>query len=536
MPSLADWRAATVAWVPLREPLFRALWIASFASNVGTWMQDVGAAWLMTSLTPSSVLVALVQTATSLPVFVVGLPAAALADVVDRRRLLLFAQAWMLIAATALGAVTLLGLITPLSLLAYTFAIGLGASITLPAWQAITPELVPREQLPSAVALGGVSINLARAIGPALGGLVVSVAGPGPTFMLNALSFAGVIAVLYRWQRAHVESFAPAERAAGAIRAGLRYALHAPALQALLARTLAFILFASALWALLPLVARHELGLGAAGYGALLACLGLGSVVGASALPGARGRLSTNHLVVLAGSTFALVMATLAIVRVVGLLYLAMIVGGLAWIASMASFNVTAQTIAPSWVKARALGAYLFAFQGGLALGSVAWGFLAERIGNSAALLVAAVGLGLGSIVLSGLRLTSSEGVDLGPSLRWPQPVIAVEPELERGPVVVRVEYSVNPQQSADFRKALAELRAIRRRDGAIRWGLFRDVADPSRFVEQFTVESWAAHLRQHQRMTVADRRVEDRVRAYHRGAPPVVTHLIAEPLTDGRR
>src|SRR5215213_1818024 len=275
-------------WSPLRLPLFRALWLAAVASNVGTWMHNVGAEWLMTTLAPTPFLVALMQTAETAPTFLLALPAGALADIVDRRRLLIFSQAWMLCAAVALAASALAGLTSPTVLLLLTFALGLGAAMNAPAWQAIVPELVPREELASAVSLNGVAFNIARAVGPALGGLIVAAAGPWAVFLLNSFSFVGVILVLYRWRRESVESISPTERVVGAMRAGLRYARHAPELRNVLVRTGAFALCASALWALMPLVARRELGLGPFQYGLLLGCLGAGAIAGAFLLSWAK--------------------------------------------------------------------------------------------------------------------------------------------------------------------------------------------------------------------------------------------------------
>jgi MFS family permease len=321
---------STAAWSPLRRPLFRALWVATVVSNIGTWMQNVGAAWLMTALTPSPVMVALVQAATSLPVFLVGLPAGALADVVDRRRLLLWTQGWMLAAAAALGALALAGVITPWVLLLLTFALGLGAALNAPAWQAIVPELVPHADLPAAVALNSVGFNIARAVGPALGGAIVALAGARAVFLLNAASFLGVIGVLYRGQRAAPVSRWPAEHVVGAIRAGLRYVRYAPTLRAVLVRGGIFILCGSALWALLPLVARNELGLNATGYGLLLGALGVGAIAGALLLPRIRRHVADDSLVVGATVVFAAVTMTLAYVHDMALLCTAMIAGGAA--------------------------------------------------------------------------------------------------------------------------------------------------------------------------------------------------------------
>src|SRR2546426_7243532 len=308
-PTSADKGPAVASvWSPLRNPLFRTLWLATVVSNIGTWMHNVAAAWLMTSLAPSPTMVALVQAATSLPVFLVALPAGAIADLVDRRRLLLLTQGWMLLAAGGLGALTLMGASTPWLLLTLTFALGLGAAMNAPAWQAIIPELITGSEVRAAVTLNGVGYNLARAVGPALGGLTVGALGSGAVFILNALSFLGVMVVLYGWKRPVGEHALPAEDAFGAMRSGIRYIRYAPALRAVLSRTAVFIFGGSALWALLPLVARQELALNATGYGVLLGCLGAGAVIGAALLPQIQRRLSTDLF--LAGATLLFAFAT----------------------------------------------------------------------------------------------------------------------------------------------------------------------------------------------------------------------------------
>src|SRR5438132_6472278 len=384
------------AWSPLRHSVFRALWIVTIVSNIGTWMQNVAAAWLMTSLSHSSVMVALVQTATSLPVFFLALPAGALADVVDRRRLLLLTQGWMLLMAMILGALTLLNLTTPWTLLLLTFLLGVGAATNAPAWQSCIPELVPREDLPGAVALGSVGFNLARAVGPALGGLAIAASGPGGAFVLNAVSFVGVMAVLYRWRHTREQNALPAERFVGAIRAGLRYVRHAPGLQAVLVRSGAFILCGAALWALLPLRSKNELGYGATGYGVLLGCLGTGALMGAGVLPTLRSRLADEALISGASLLFGAATLGLAFLNNFFLLCGPMLVRGLAVMTGMASFCVHARTTAPAWVKSRSLGIYQLVFQGGLAIGSAAWGLVATHAGLKVALIGAAAGLALG--------------------------------------------------------------------------------------------------------------------------------------------
>jgi MFS family permease len=515
-------------WAPLRQPLFRALWIAAVASNIGTWMQNVGAAWLMTSLAPSPAMVALVQAATTLPVFLVGLPAGAVADVADRRRLLLVTQGWMLCAAALLGALTLLKAITPWSLLLLTFALGLGAAMNAPAWQAIIPELVHQRELKPAVTLNGVGYNVARAVGPALGGAVVAGFGSGAVFVLNACSFLGVMIVLYRWRRSADPRGLPAEDVFGAMRAGVRYVRHSPPVHAVLLRTGAFIFGGSALWALLPLVAREDLGLGATGYGLILGCLGMGAVGGGLLLPRIERQLSTDALLAGAVVLFALATASPVYAPQLTVLSMVMIIGGIAWIAIMSTFNVAAQVTVPGWVRARALAVYGIVAQGGMAVGSAFWGLVAERVSLSMTLILAAGTLAASIATALRYRLRFEEAIDLTPSEHWPEPKFATEPEPDAGPVLITVEYTVEPARAENFVMAMRAVRTQRLRDGAYRWGLYNDAAAPSRFVETFVVESWAEHLRQHGRVTVADRGAEEVARAFHVGAaPPVIAHLI---------
>lgn len=520
---------AASAWSPLGEPLFRTLWIAAVASNVGIWMQEIAAAWLMTSLTSAPMMVALLQTATSLPIVLLALPAGALADIVDRRRLLLLTIGWMLSASALLGVLTLAGLSTPWLLLALVFIIGLGAAMTGPAWLAITPEVVSQDKFPAAIVLIGVGPNLARVVGPALGGLIVAAAGSGTVFLLNAVACLGGVITLYRWQRTPRQSLLPAERLLSAIRAGLRYVRHAPALRAVLVRTGIFMICGSALWALLPLRARREMGLGVVGYGLLLGCLGVGTVAGAAILPKAREKISVEWLVAGATLLFAASTATLARVQNIFLLGSVMFFGGIAWIALISSFNLAAQATFPSWVRARALSVYLLVFFGGMAGGSVVWGAVAARVGIPMALTYAAGGMVLGLTATFRLRLTAAQSMNLQPSMHWPEPVVTNEVIPERGAVLVNIEYRIDPARSLDFEAAMRPLCHLRRRDGSFFWGLFSDMASPGRYIEFYLVESWAEHLRQHERVTFADREIEEKAQAFHIGdRPPLISHLIA--------
>ncbi|MEM8602528.1 MAG: MFS transporter [Cyanobacteria bacterium P01_H01_bin.121] len=520
--------AKASAWSPLSYSLFRAIWLAALVSNIGTWMQNVGAAWSMTSLSASPLLVALLQAATSLPVLLLGFPTGAIADIVDRRRFLLFTQIWSALASLGLTVVTLTNLTTPWSLLGFTFALGIGAALARPVWQVIIPDLVPYEDLPAAIALNGVNINLSRAIGPALAGLLVAAVGPAAVFGIDSLSFLAVIIVLWRWQPAPKATNMPAERFLGALRAGSRYILHAPALQAVLIRIGIFVLAGSGLWALLPVLAKQELGLGASGYGILLSSLGAGAVVGASQMPKIRQYLSLNSLAIWATVVFAL--ANLSLTRLDQLIPLCgvMFLAGFAWLGLMMSFNVAAQTAIPRWIKARALGAYQVVFQGGMAIGSVIWGIIATHLGISEAFGIATGVLLLGIAAAPRYPIRLGDQSSLTPSMHWAEPVMAIEPQPDDGPVLLQLEYQIQPENASAFVAAMENLKAIRLRDGAIRWGLFQDLEDHQRYVESFLVESWAEHERQHQRILQADLDIEQKAKSFHIGEqPPVVSHLI---------
>jgi MFS family permease len=516
-------------WTPLHDRFFFALWVAQAVSNVGTWMQSTGAAWMMTGLDPSPVMVALVQTASSIPVFFVGVAAGAVADIVDRRLLLIVTQVWMLISAAALAFLTFAGLTTPFSLLLLTFTLGLGSALMIPAFQAIFPDLVKRTELPAAVTLNGVSVNIARSVGPALGGIVVALAGPGPVFLLNAISFVGVILVLLRWHPPAKQGMLPTERLGGAVRMAIQYARYATDLRMVLLRMGVFITFGSALWALLPLVARFSLGAGADVYGVLLGALGLGSLLGAAVQAPLRCRLSVNALVTAAELVFAASTVALGYLPSLPLLVLAMLAGGVAWLTLMANFNTMVQTVVPAWVQARALGLYVTVFMGGMAFSSLVWGAVADLAGVPAALLIAGTGLILSLPATLRVPVTDGVDLDLSPALHWPEPRVVIEPRTDAGPVLVTIEYRVDAAHEQEFLSLMRDMGRLRRRDGAAEWGLYRDMADAGLFLETFVTESWIEHLRQHKRITVADLGIEGRVRQYRVGeAPSGVRHFIS--------
>jgi MFS family permease len=520
-------------WSPLKIAVFRSLWIATIFSNIGIWIHDVGAGWLMTSLAPSPLMVSLVQTAGTLPMFLLALPAGALADIIDKRKLLIVAQFWMLTVALSLGAITYYEIGTAGSLLLLTFLLNLGAAMSMPAWQSITPLLVPRSDLPQALALNSMGINISRTIGPALGGYIISLFGPYMAFVLNAASFSFVIVILYRWKQTTKENNLPAESLFNAIRLGLRFTRHSTELRSVIIRTAAFIIPASALWALLPLATKKLLGGGSSDYGILLTCIGAGAVMGAILLPRLKTKFGVDSLVAAGILLLASGFIVLGFVPVFGWVCVALFVGGMAWLTLLSSLNVAAQTSVPSWVRARAMAIYfMLVFFGGMAVGSLMWGTLASIVGIPMALLVAAVGLVIGLSATYRHRLAGREELNLAPSMHWPAPAVNLEPDYDDGPVLVTIEHIIDPVHSEQFVEAMEGVRKGRLRDGAIHWGLFQDLENPKRYVENFIVESWAEHLRQHERVTKEDQIAQETARNFYvESTPPKVAHLIYRAL-----
>jgi MFS family permease len=508
------------AWAPLRESTFRALWAAQFGSNVGSWMQTVGAQWLMSSLTVAAAPVALIQTASSLPVLLFALLAGVLGDLLDRRRLIVMCQVSMLVVSVVLAG------LTPVVLLGLIFAIGVGNAFVAPVWQTLQPELVPASERSDAIALGAVNQNLARAVGPALGGALLAAVNAGAVFLANAVSFLGVLAVVARARiPSRARSDSP-EHVLGAMRAGGRFILASGDLRLLLMRASLFVVPASAVWALLPILARRQLGLGSAGYGLLLGGVGIGAVIGATVLPQARRRLGPDRL--LAASTGLLAAGTLvlALTGSAWVAGVALVGAGLAWICALALFNSSFQGALPGWVKSRALSYYLIVFQGGMAIGSAAFGGLAGSAGLKPALLASA-GLLAGGLVLAAvLRLPSADPRQIVPA-EMPMPALDAEPARDDGPVFVTVGYEVGPSHEAEFLAALPGLRAARRRTGAIHWRSMRDAASPGSFLETYLVADWAEHERQHERTTRVDRDAVDAATAATVDGRRTVHHLI---------
>ncbi len=485
------------AWAPLRNRVYRSLFIAQLASNVGTWMQSVAAQWFLVEKHSSDVIVALVQTATLGPTLLLGLFAGVLADLFDRRRLLFVLQSYAVLVALALAILTYLGRTTPSSLLMFTVAIGCASALAGPAWQAIQPEVVSREQIPAASTLGSVAGNAARAIGPAIGGVVVALSGPAAAFAINAVSFAGIILALAAWKRP--KQFAPLERErfGHAILTGLLFVDNSPIFRRILLRAVLFLFPASAVLALLPVAAAHRWHLGASGYGVALAAIGLGAVLSVAFAARLRRRVSDN--VLLAGSAAVYGLAPLA---VAWLPFAAatpiLVLSGMAWLMTLTTLNAAAQLSLPRWVRARGLAVYLLVATGSQAIGSYVWGAVATRAGLHGALLGSAVVLGVVTLSIFVLPLLPCTGtLSLDVSTAWPTPTLLFEPCPQDGPVLVTVRYQVPAENLHDFTEAMRAVRRSRLRTGGHSWRLYHSVGQPNTFLERFTVASWTEFERQ---------------------------------------
>jgi MFS family permease/quinol monooxygenase YgiN len=512
------------AWAPLRDPVFRTTWIAFLGAQVIIWAQTVGAVDVITKQSDSATLVALIQTAISLPGVVLALLAGAVADIKDRRRLLIAAGLSMAAAMVALAALTVADAATPVVVLVVTAALGAGLAMFLPAFSAMVRDIVSREMLAPAMAITGVSVNVARAAGPALAGVIIAVAGAGGLFWVLAGGLVAVTGLLAAFGPPTAAPDEP-ERIGEAMRAGARFARFSAPLRGVLVRTGLFVLCGSAMWALLPLVAVRRLGLEASGFGILLACVGGGAVFGATVLPRATDRLSSETVGVGGSAVIALVLAALTAVREPLVAALVLFVAGAAWLSVLTGLMTGAQVAAPAWVRGRAFATWLLAYQGGLALGGFAWGLVAEWSLRGALLASA------GTLLVAALatRLVATHPlpeIELEPHGTWADPVVVTELDGDSGPVLVTVEYEVGAADVDAFVAAMEELSEVRRRDGALRWHLYRDVEDPRCFVETFAAATWREHLRLHERGTHADLPLEERVVALTRGY--AVRHLVS--------
>lgn len=503
------------------------------ASNVGTWMQTVGAQWLVVHEPNAATWVSLVQAVTTLPVLLFALPAGTIADALDRRRLLIAVQASLFLIATTLTLLTAFDRAGPATLLVFTFLLGCGQALTLPSWQAVIPEVVPHDQLPSASALGAVNTNLARSAGPALAGLLVAHFGSTVVFGLNALSFAVLTVALLRWRRPKKAPVSRREHFGAALRAGGRYVRWSPVIRRILGRVLLFVLPGSVVWGLLPLVASQELAMGASGYGILLAALGIGAVVGALLMPRARTLLRTDQMIVSTGIAYGLALLVTAFVPSRFAVAPALVVAGLAWMMLVSRMNVAMQLNLPNWVRARALAIYQLVFAGGQAVGAFVWGQSAEAFGLRQTFGLAAALMLAGVVTVRLWPVHTHEDEDHSPAVFWAEPHLMLQPHLTDGPILVSVTYRVPPANTDEFVEAMAEVQGSRQRTGATQWGLFRDGVDPAEFVEVYLVPTWEEHLRQHEgRLTGDDEQSEERAIALAEG-PPSIRHLLPAKHSD---
>lgn len=513
---------------PLRYPVFRGIWAASTLSNLGMLIQSVGAAWLMIAIAPSADMVALVLASVNLPITLLSLVAGAVADNFDRRKVMLLAQTFMLTVSVALAIFTWNDMVTPWLLLFFTFLIGCGAAFNAPAWQASVGDMVPRVELPNAIALNSMGFNLARSAGPAIGGAIVAAAGAAATFAVSALSNTALIAVLLRWRPAPSPRSLPRETLGLAIAAGVRYVAGSPAIHRVLLRSAFFCVGASALMALMPLLAKDLIGGGPLTYGLLLGAFGVGAVVGAIGNGRLRQMLSTEAIVRWTSIGFAVATAVAGLSTHLFVTMLALLLAGAGWLLAFATFNVAVQMSAPRWVVARALSIYQMAAFGGLAAGSWLWGEVAASESITWALLLAAVVM----LACAGLGhwwpLAQTQELNLDLLRRWKEPRTVVPVEARSGPVVITIEYVICQADVEEFLGAMVERRRVRRRDGARSWRLLRDLADPELWIERYETPTWLDYVRHNSRMTHHDAVISKRLRALHSGpAAPRVRRTI---------
>ncbi|WP_159999256.1 MFS transporter [Roseomonas sp. 18066] len=511
------------AFAPLRHPAFRLLWLANLASNTGMWVQNTGAGWLMTSLAPSPMMVSLVQAASMLPVFLLALPSGALADIVDRRRYLIVAQAWMCAMGLLLCGLTAADMVGPWGLLALTFAIGAGSAMNFPAWAATTPELVPRSDLTQAIVLNGIGFNLSRAVGPALGGFIIGLAGTEAAFAFNALCFLILIVALLLWRREAPRNRLPKEHFLSAMRAGVRFVGASPIMRIIILRAVIFFFFGAAMWGLLPLLVRGRLGLGPEAFGLMLAVMGVGAVGAGLLLPRARNRMSRSDLVALASLLASAALILLGVAGHWAPAAVGMLLYGAAWIGAASTMQAAAQLAAPSWVRARAIGIYQLSFFGALAFGSALAGWAGTAIGVQPALLAFGAAGAVAAVVMRRWSLDSRPAAEAAASLlpepEAPAAELAPLLALDRGRVLEMLRYRIDPGDRAAFLAAMADLRRVRLRSGALVWRLYEDIAHPELWVEMWAVESWTGHLRELDRLQPADHAAIARAAALHRGA-----------------
>ncbi|MDP3175702.1 MAG: MFS transporter [Phenylobacterium sp.] len=524
-------RGATLA--PFEHRIFAAVWTASLVVNCGAMIQNVGAAWLMTTLAPSPDFVALVQAAAMAPMMLLSLPAGALADTFDRRKVMMAAQIAMLLASAALAALAWLHMINAWSLLAFTFLIGCGITIYSPSWQSSIIEQVSREKLPAAVALNSVSFNLARSAAPALGGAIVAMGGSALAFSINAVSYISLIGVLAAWKRTPPEARHRPETLGRAMRTGVHYVLGAPAIRTILIRSGMLGFCAAVSFALLPLVARDLLKGGPVVYGVLLAGFGGGAMLMGLASVRLRTRFGGQHVMDGSCLAFALAMFGVAISPWYPTTFLFVAGAGGAWVLVTSALTTAVQTSSAGWVAGRVLSMQLMVMLGGMSVGSIVWGQVAHHIGLRPTFVAAAALLLATQAVARWLLPRTVDDADLDPAdLLASLPDLDIDPKA--GPIDILVEYSVDPKLAPAFMAAARELGAVRRRDGASTWTLHQDLDDPEIWIEQFSHPTWLDHQRRHARLTKADLAIRDRVLAFHSGAPLRIRRWVQRPSGAG--
>lgn len=526
-----DERGAALA--PFRHGIFRAVWFASLASNFGGLVQSVGAAWMMTSIATSSDQVALVQASTALPVMLFSLVSGAVADSFDRRRVMLTAQCFMLVVSVLLTLFAYLGAITPWLLLSFTFLIGCGTALNNPSWQASVGDMVPRADLPSAVAVNSMGFNLTRSVGPAIGGIIVAAAGAAAAFAANALSYLALILVLFRWSPQTATATLPREALGAAMGAGLRYVAMSPNIGKVLVRASVFGFTAGAVLALLPLAARDLVHGGPLTYGIMLGAFGVGAVGGALTSGRLRRMLSSETMVRWAFAGFAVCALNAGLSHQAWQTALGLLVGGACWVIALSHFNVTVQMSTPRWVVGRALSIYQTATFGGIALGSWVWGVVADAHGADAALMAAGVAMLAGGAIGLVLPLPQQPALNLDPLNRWTEPMLSLDLKPRSGPIAIFIEYIIREEDVPEFLAVMAERGRIRRRDGARNWTLARDLENPEIWIESYHTPTWLEYIRHNTRATHADAVVGQRVRAMHAGKePPRVRRMIERPTS----
>ncbi|MHC4046142.1 MFS transporter [Bradyrhizobium xenonodulans] len=516
---------------PFRHATFRRIWLASLLSNLGALIRGVGAAWAMTQMTSSADMVALVQTALMLPVMLISMPAGAIADMYDRRRIILFSLGISLTGATALTTLAWLDLVTPNLLLVLCFLVGSGVALLDPAWQSSVSEQVPSEALPAAVALNGISYNLARSVGPALGGIVVAAAGVVAAFAINALLYLPLMLALFSWKRAAEPSRLPPESLHRAIVSGVRYIMNAPSIRIVLARAMAMGVFGGAIIALMPLVARDLLHGGAETYGIILSAFGLGAVIGALNITEVRKRMTGEAAIRACALSMGGALVAVAMSREPLLTAVALVLAGAVWMMAWVLFSIGVQLSAPRWVTGRALAAYQAASSGGIAVGSWAWGHVTDVAGVNVALLLAAVLLIASPLLGFWLPMPRISG-------RGEEPEMLEDPEVQlaltgrSGPLVVEIEYRVAQENARAFHNLMQDVQLFRQRNGAYGWSIARDIADPKLWTERYHCPTWLDYLRQRNRATQLERALDRQASAFHIGPEPVrVRRMLERPF-----